>query len=182
MPPCLNPEIFVPSPNCHPVPILLARLSQGRLLISNYRMKFQVPKGTLKDKLAWPLGKPAWWEERRSTLSGGRWGNVVQGVHVSRWVAGSFCLDVLECSLWMFMVEAMACQCWSFGRGFEPIWFSSIHSMLLNSIIGAILRYWRSMWCALMNQTLMVSNVFDSTARVSVGSVSCLFETHHQYS
>lgn len=72
MPPCLNPEIFVHSPNCHPVPILLARLSQGRLLISNYRMKFQVPKGTLKDKLAWPLGKPAWWEERRSTLSGGR--------------------------------------------------------------------------------------------------------------
>lgn len=103
-------------------------------------------------------------------------------LHVSRWVASSFCLDVLECSLWMFMVEAMACQCWSFGRGFEPIWFSSIHSMLLNSIIGAILRYWRSMWRALMNQTLMVSNVFDSTARVSVGSVSCLFETHHQYS
>ena len=29
--------------------------SQGRLLISNFRMKFQVPKGTLKDKLAWQL-------------------------------------------------------------------------------------------------------------------------------
>jgi len=30
---------------------------QGRLLISNYRMKFQVPKGTLKDKLAWVAQK-----------------------------------------------------------------------------------------------------------------------------
>ncbi|CAK9026578.1 unnamed protein product [Durusdinium trenchii] len=30
---------------------------QGRLLISNYRLKFQVPKGTLKDKLAWVAEK-----------------------------------------------------------------------------------------------------------------------------
>lgn len=30
---------------------------QGRLLISNFRMKFQVPKGTLKDKLAWVAEK-----------------------------------------------------------------------------------------------------------------------------
>ena len=30
---------------------------QGRLLISNYRLKFQVPKGTLKDKLAWIPGR-----------------------------------------------------------------------------------------------------------------------------
>lgn len=29
------------------------------MLISNYRMKFQVPKGTLKDKLAWPPGQKA---------------------------------------------------------------------------------------------------------------------------
>jgi hypothetical protein len=33
----------------------LSSSTQGRLLISNFRMKFQVPKGTLKDKLAWQL-------------------------------------------------------------------------------------------------------------------------------
>lgn len=47
-------------------------------------------------------------------------------------MSGQFFLP--GCLGMQFMVEVMAYQCWSLGRSFEPIWFSSIHSTLCSWI------------------------------------------------